>query len=70
VKEPFNVFGFRKDTGEFKVGITFLCDIVSGEVKISPEHSDYRFIDPSEFQNFESVPSLHQEIDAYATKYE
>ncbi len=42
VKESFNVFIFRKDTGEFKIGMTFLCDIVSGTVALSSEHSDYQ----------------------------
>lgn len=69
VKEPFNVFTFRKDTGEFKVGITFLCDWVSGEVRLSDEHTEYRFIDAQDFAGLESVPSLHEEIALYAQKY-
>lgn len=69
VKEPFNVFTFRKDTGEFKVGITFLCDLEVGEVTLSHEHSEYRWIDAKEFAALESVPSLHEEIATYATKY-
>lgn len=70
VKEPFNVFTFRKDTGEFKVGITFLCDLVSSEVTLSYEHSDYRWISPPSFKDFLSIPSLHQEIESYTKKYE
>lgn len=66
VEQPFNVFTFKKDTGEFKVGITFLCNFVSGEVKLSHEHSDFRWIDPKEFAEMESVPSLHEEIARYA----
>lgn len=65
VSNPFNVFTFKKDTGEFKVGITFLCDYLSGEVKLSHEHSDFRWIDPKEFAGMESVPSLHDEIARY-----
>ena len=69
VKEPFNVFTFRKDTGEFKVGITFLCDFKEGEVKLSHEHTEYAWIDPKEFAKLVSVPSLHAEIANYAAKY-
>lgn len=69
VKEPFNVFTFRKDTGEFKVGITFLCDFETGQVTLSHEHSEYRWIIPHEFASLESVPSLHAEIASYAKKY-
>ncbi len=70
VKEPFNIFTFRKDSGEFKVGMTFLCETTSGEVTLSHEHSEYRWILPSEFKNLPSVPSLYQEIADYAKKYE
>ncbi len=66
VSSPFNVFTFKKDTGEFKVGITFLCEYLSGEVMLSDEHSEYRFIEPKEFSDMESVPSLHEEIARYA----
>ncbi len=66
VQEPFNVFTFKKDTGEFKIGITFLCKCLGGEVTLSDEHSEYRWIDPEEFSEMESVVSLHKEIARYA----
>jgi 8-oxo-dGTP pyrophosphatase MutT (NUDIX family) len=69
VGEPFNVFTFTKDSGEFKIGITFLCDYVSGEVKLSEEHSEYKWIKPEEFKNLESIASLYDEIDKYAQKH-
>lgn len=69
VKEPFHVFTFRKDTGEFKVGITFVCDLTAGEVKLSHEHSEYAWIAPKEFADLESVPSLYTEIADYTKKY-
>ncbi len=65
VSGPFNVFTFKKDTGEFKVGITFLCEYLSGEVMLSDEHSEYRWIQPKEFSEMESVSSLHEEIARY-----
>lgn len=69
VGAPFNVFTFRKDTGEFKVGITFLCETESDTVVLSEEHSEYRWINPNEFKGLTSVPSLYQEIAAYAQHY-
>jgi 8-oxo-dGTP diphosphatase len=66
VGSPFNVFTFKKDTGEFKVGITFLCEYVSGEVTLSDEHAEYRWIDPKKFSEMQSVSSLHEEIARYA----
>ncbi|OGI18240.1 MAG: hypothetical protein A3J06_02315 [Candidatus Moranbacteria bacterium RIFCSPLOWO2_02_FULL_48_19] len=68
IGRPFNVFTFRKDTGEFKVGITFLCKYESGEVKLSEEHSEYRFIKPSEFAELPSIPSLYEEIARYGNE--
>lgn len=69
IGEPFHVFTFTKDTGEFKIGITFLCEYVSGEVRWSNEHSEYRWIDPNEFKKLNSIPSLYAEIDKYTQKY-
>lgn len=58
---------FKKDTGEFKIGITFLCEYLDGEVMLSDEHSEYRWIDPQEFADLESIPSLHEEISRYGS---
>lgn len=70
IEEPFNIFNFKRDTGEFIVGITFLCDWVSGEVQVSEEeHSEFKWIESREFENMESVPSLHSEIKKYSEKY-
>ncbi|KKP94807.1 MAG: Hydrolase, NUDIX family [Candidatus Moranbacteria bacterium GW2011_GWD2_36_12] len=69
IVEPFNVFSFKKDDGEIKIGITFLCDWINGEVVLSEEHSEHKWIEPDEFANFESVPSLHEEIKKYSEKY-
>lgn len=70
ISEPFNVFSFTKDDGEVKIGITFVCDWISGDVVLSEEHSDHKWIEPQEFMCLESVPSLHQEINLYIEKYE
>jgi mutator protein MutT len=69
IKEPFNVFSFTKDNGESKIGITFLCDYESGDVVLSDEHTEYRWIESVEFSSMESVPSLHNEINDYIKKY-
>ena len=66
IGKPFNVFSFKKGTGEFKIGITFLCEYTGGVVKMSDEHSEYRWINPNEFSEMDSVPSLLAEIAQYA----
>jgi 8-oxo-dGTP diphosphatase len=70
VGEPFNVFTFRKNTGEFKVGITFLCNYQGGDVVLSEEHDEYRWLRPEMFQYLPSVPSLQKEIRLYYKQYE
>jgi 8-oxo-dGTP diphosphatase len=68
--EPFNVFTFiREDTGEFKVGITFICDYIKGEIKLSEEHDEYQWIDSKDFKNYKSIDSLYKEISDYCDKY-
>lgn len=69
VGEPFNVFNFIKDNGDKKIGITFLCDYLSGEIKLSEEHSDWQWIDPFDFKKFDSIQSLYNEISSYANKF-
>jgi 8-oxo-dGTP diphosphatase len=69
ILEPFNIFTFTKDTGEFKVGITFICDFISGKIKLSNEHCEFKWIYPKDFNNMKSVTSLHSEIKKYAKKY-
>jgi 8-oxo-dGTP diphosphatase len=68
VGDPFNVFTFTKDTGEYKVGITFICEYVSGKVKLSHEHSDFQWIDPKDFKKLKSILSLYKEIENYAKR--
>lgn len=74
VGDSINIFTFRKDTGEFKVGITFLCNLPEGvddgAVALSPEHSEYQWIQATAFKDLPSIPSLYQEIAEYAKKYE
>ena len=69
VKEPFNVFDFIKDNGDKKIGLTFICDYLSGEVKLSHEHSDFKWINPFDFSKFNSIKSLYDEISSYAYKF-
>jgi len=69
VGQPFNIFHFTKDTGEFVVGMTFLCDYAGGEVRLSDEHDEYQWIWPGDFKNYESTDSLHAEIEKYSGSY-
>ncbi|MDO8668309.1 MAG: NUDIX domain-containing protein [bacterium] len=69
VGQPFNIFNLVKDNGDKKIGITFICDYLSGEVKLSDEHDDFKWINPFDFKKFNSVQSLYLEIARYANKF-
>ncbi|EKE18506.1 MAG: Mutator MutT related protein [uncultured bacterium] len=69
VREPFNVFNLKREGIIFKIGITFICDWKAGDVILSEEHTEYKWIDPEEFAKLKSAPSLHREINDYAKKY-
>ncbi|MCK4540331.1 NUDIX hydrolase [Candidatus Parcubacteria bacterium] len=69
IGEPFNVFTFNNNKGEFKIGITFVCDYLGGEIKLSSEHSDFKWIDPTIIKQFYSIPLFYNEITAYSNKY-
>lgn len=69
VREPFNVFTFTNNEGEMKVGITFVCDYIGGEMALSEEHSEFAWINPSNFYKQESIESLHREIANYASRF-
>jgi len=38
-------------------------------VKLSHEHSEFAWIDPADFKNYPSVPSLYAEIGKYTEKF-
>ncbi len=69
VREPFNIFTFKNEKDEFKVGITFICDYENGEVRLSEEHIDHKWIAPLEIKKYKTSEGLLKEILAYANKY-
>ena len=69
VRESFNIFNFENEKGEFKVGITFICDYESGEVRLSEEHVDFAWIDPLNIKKYKTSEGLLNEIVTYANKY-
>lgn len=50
------------------IGITMLADYISGEVKLSEEHTEYKWISPKEFEKLDANSSLKKEIAKYAAR--
>ena len=64
---PWSLWSFMTPAKERQtVGITLLAKYFGGEVKLSNEHTDYKWIYPSEFADMSADPSLKNEIAKYA----
>ncbi len=51
---PINIFHFyRGDKSKELIGIDFICKYISGDIKLSWEHSDYKWIRPEEFEELD-----------------
>lgn len=65
---PFAVWSFMAKPDLQVVGITMIAKYVSGEVKLSKEHTEFRWIDAKEFSKLEADKSLKKEIEKYSNK--
>lgn len=59
VVRPLRIWTFFKNNKETQVvGITLLCKYKSGKVKLSKEHTDFKWIKPEEIEKY----NIHQGI--------
>ena len=64
---PWSLWSFMTPAKERQtVGITLLAKYLGGDVKLSSEHIDYKWINPDEFAEMSADPSLKNEIAKYA----
>lgn len=68
ILNPFTVWSFMASEDLQVIGITMLADYVSGEVKLSEEHTEYKWIAPKEFEKLDTNSSLKKEIAKYAAR--
>ncbi|MDR1694069.1 MAG: NUDIX domain-containing protein [Lactobacillaceae bacterium] len=66
IKKPFTVWSFMAKPDLQIVGVTLIAEYVSGEVKLSSEHTDFKWIEAKEFSSFEADKSLKKEIEKYS----
>ncbi len=64
VKEPLGVHHFTRDDGQVITMIVFLCGAVSGEVKLSEEHTDFEWLNVDDAYS-KIVSDFKKEIDVY-----
>ena len=64
---PWSLWSFMTPAKERQtVGITLLAKYLGGDVKLSSEHTEYKWIYPAEFADMSADPSLKAEIAKYA----
>jgi 8-oxo-dGTP diphosphatase len=64
VGRPFKTWHFVKEPF-WVTGVTFLCDYVSGDVKLSSEHNAHEWIDPEDYGRFPLSTSMEDQIKTY-----
>lgn len=68
VLDPLAVSHFAREDKQIITLITFVCKPISGKVKISEEHSDYKWVDVKAAQDVISK-FYYKELEAYARRY-
>lgn len=68
VLDPLAVSHFAREDKQIVTLITFVCKPISGKVKISEEHSDYKWVDVKAAQDVISK-FYYKELEAYARRY-
>lgn len=64
VRYPAKTWHFYKKP-YWVTGVTFICDYIGGSVKLSPEHQDYEWIDPKDYQGYQLSTTVKEQIEAY-----
>jgi 8-oxo-dGTP diphosphatase len=64
VGRPFKTWHFIKEPF-WVTGVTFLCDYISGEVRLSPEHAAHVWIDAGGYGKYPLSTSMEEQIRSY-----
>ena len=61
---PIGTYNFYRggDKSKEHVGIDYICRYISGKIKLSDEHTKYKWIDPKEFETYQASESVKQKV--------
>ena len=62
IGNPYNIFKIRRDDGFDLIGISYICEYISGNIKLNEEHTEYRWIKPEDFENYDATDGMKAEI--------
>jgi len=65
---PFGTYNFYRgeDKTQETVGIDYFCKYLSGKIKLSQEHTEYRWVDPQEFKKYQASDSLRSKVRLFS----
>jgi 8-oxo-dGTP pyrophosphatase MutT (NUDIX family) len=64
VGRPFTTWHFVKEPF-WVTGVTFVCDYIGGEVRLSPEHHAHEWIEPDGYGRFPLATAVEGQIKSY-----
>jgi len=64
IVKPVRIWSFFKNENTQVFGVTVLCKYKSGEVKLSKEHSDFKWIKPEEIENYNIHEGIKKDVKA------
>jgi len=62
VLKPLRVWSFLKNPETQIIGITMLCKYKSGEVRLSDEHTKFKWIEPEEIIDLEALDGIKKDV--------
>jgi 8-oxo-dGTP diphosphatase len=60
--KPLRVWSYFKNPDTQIIGVTMLCRYKSGEVKLSEEHTEFKWIDPEKILNMETTDGIRKDV--------
>ncbi len=62
---PIGTYNFYRGNNKSKehVGMDYVCKYISGKIRLSKEHTEYKWIDPEEFESYQASESLKSKIE-------
>jgi mutator protein MutT len=64
IGRPFKTWHFTKEPF-WVTGVTFVCEYVSGDVKLSSEHHAFEWIEPDGYVRFPLATAMEEQIKSY-----
>lgn len=65
LQRVWHIFRGEKSEDKEVYGFTFICQSDTDEVKLSTEHSEYRWVTPKEALKLITVSGIHRDVEIY-----